>query len=84
MFQIQGFFFTLTTQMIYVGWVMPFETSFMNQLELLNISVTLFASYFLLTFTPFVYSNRVKYNISWVLISVIALAIAVNIIFFLK
>ena len=63
---------------------MPFETTLMNRLELLNISVTLFSCYFLLTFTPFVSSNRVRYNISWVLISVIALAIAVNIIFFLK
>jgi len=70
--------------MIYVGWLMPFVSKLMNQLEIFNIYVTLFSCYFLISFTDFLWSNKVRYDLAWILISVIALAIAVNIFFFIK
>ena len=66
--------------MIYTGYMRPFEMQLVNKIELINDTVIILCSYFLVIFSGFVGDPEAKYLSAWPLIGLIFFFIGLNLI----
>ena len=64
--------------MIYTGYMRPFELRLVNNMELINDTLILIASYFLIIFSAMVADAETRYKSGWPLIGLLALIVAFN------
>ena len=64
--------------MIYSGYFRPFESSFANNMDLLNETLTLICSYSLIMFSEFVPSPETRSLCGWQLIALVLIFLVIN------
>ena len=64
--------------MIYTGYMRPFELRLANNIELINDTFILIASYFLIIFSAMVADAETRYISGWPLIGLLALLVGLN------
>ena len=64
--------------MIYTGYMRPFELRLANNIELINDTFILIASYFLIIFSALVADAETRYISGWPLIGLLALLVGLN------
>lgn len=77
-FQIQAIIFQCSLVMIYTGYMRPYEKKTTNTMELINETITILCSYFLIIFSGFVAHPEARFLSGWPLIGLITMLIALN------
>ena len=79
-FQIQLNLFVASLVLIYIGWVRPFTNKILNVMETFNALGVLLVAYFMLMFTDWLPSNKVRYDMGWYMVGVVIFLISFNMI----
>ena len=77
-FQIQTIIFKCSLMMIYTGYIRPMKLRQANCLELINDSLIVVCSYWLIIFSAHVSSAEARYISSWPLIGIMTILVAIN------
>ena len=64
--------------LMYLGFVMPFRSDFLNYMEIFNELVALLICYFMFCFTDWVPKADVRYLCGWAFIGLISLHLSVH------
>ena len=63
---------------MFLFYLKPLETKFLNAVEIMNEITLLMSSYFLYFFTPFIQSAELKYEMGWYFIGIATFNIFIN------
>ena len=77
-FQIQTIIFKCSLMMIYTGYIRPMRLRQANCLELINDSLILVCSYWLIIFSALVSNAEARYISGWPLIGFMTILIVIN------
>ena len=82
--QLMATFCVCTAKIIYLLWFMPFEETLVNLLEVMNEITTILMLYVMLTFSDWVPSPELRYQLGWIFIGVLVLNTVVHIYFLIS
>ena len=65
---------------MYLGFIWPFRSDFLNYMEVFNELISLLLCYFMFCFTDWIPKADMRYNVGWVFIVVICTHLSVHLV----